>query len=282
MNSNQPNHSYSPSTSSFQAKFDSIIDALEREGVTFNPSIMDYMKNLLYDKFAPEKLSPRTPSQNTPAPRDPRLKDLQDQGVDISQYTNDELQMMIEMQPTKEEREEVWVDQLIEGDSNQEDDEESEEELREKLTKRLRYSTFIVGGGAWQNHWEKKKKPGIAARMDEISEYDEILNKPLEPSHDDLKASIQPELLKRFSTQIIVMKPMTKRDYIELIPKFAAVLPPACRGLFRKLATEQAGQAHEDMIGMRFYEEILTQTLTADVAPALSDLKNPVSNKGKI
>jgi len=275
MKTKQHSHSHSPSTSSFQGKFDSIIDSLKREGVTFDSSTMDYMKKLLHDKFAPEKPSPRTPSANAPAPRDSRLKDLQDQGVDISQYTHDELQTMIEMQPTKEERDQVWEDRLAEeGYPDEDEDEieessESEEELRLKLTNRLRYNTFIVGGGAWQSHWEKKKKPGAAAWMDEIAEYDDAMSKPLEPSHDDLKSSIQPELLKRFSTQIIVMKPMRKRDYIELIPRFAKILPLACRGLFSKLATEQAAQAHKDMIGMRFYEEILTQTLTADMAPPL-------------
>ena len=102
--------------------------------------------------------------------------------------------------------------------------------------------------------------------MDDIAEYDEEISKPLAPSHNDLKSSIQPELLKRFSSKVIIMEPMSKRDYIEMIPRFAEVLPAACRGLFSKLAREQAAQAHKDMISMRFFQEVLTQTLTADVA----------------
>jgi len=270
MSTNQPSHSYSPSSSSFQAKFESIVDALKREGVIFDADTIDYFKKLLYAKFAPEKPPQKTPAKSLATPMDPRLKNLMEQGIDVTQYSNDQLQMMIEMQPSEEEQEQVWEDRLLDEGRSEEDeveDDEGNRKLRETLTNRLRYSTFIVGGGAWQNHWEKKKKPGVAARMDDIAEYDEVINKPLEPSHDDLKSSIQPELLKRFSTKIIIMEPMSKRDYIDLIPRFATVLPSACRGLFCKLATEQAAQAHKDMIGMRFYEEILTQTLTADMAP---------------
>jgi len=275
MSSNKPIHSYSPSSSSFQGKFESIIAALKREGVTFDESTIDYFQKLLSSKLATGKSSRQIsdPTSSAAVPMDSRLKGLIEQGIDISEYSDDELQTMIEMSPSKEERAQVWSDREMGADSDDHEDEteDSKGDLRKILTSRLRYNTFIVGGGAWQSHWEKKKKPGMAAQMDEITGFDVAMNKPLEPSHDDLKSSIPPELLKRFSTQIIIMEPMKKRDYIELIPEFAAVLPPACRGLFSKLATEQAAHAHKDMIGMRFYEEVLTQTLTADIAPALSD-----------
>ena len=277
---NKSSYSYSPDASSFQSKFESIIADLEREGVDFDETTISYFKKLLYTKFAPEKPASGSRPKSTVTPMDPRLKELLNQGIDITAYSNDELQIMIEMQPTKEERESTVFDRCIQSEEEEDEDDGTGSvlKLRKKLTGRLRNNMFIVGGGAWQNHWEKKKKPGRAARMDEIEEYDEAINKPLEPSHDDLKKSIQPELLKRFSSKIIIMEPMTKQDYLDQVAQFAETLPIECQGLYTKLATEKAEQAHKNMIGMRFFEEILTETLISDMAlPFVSGSSSPSS-----
>ena len=220
-------------------EFETLIDALNHEGVTFNESTITNFKKRLREQIFSEK----APSTNT---KETHLED-----------------------PSEEEKDLAMFDYMMEKS------EQEEADLKKKLTDRLRNRTLIVGAGAWQQHWEKKKKPGMNAQMEEIEAYEHDINKPLEPTHDDLKASIPPELLKRFSTKIIVMEPMKKQDYLDLIPKFTEALPLPCQGLFRKLATEQVSYAHKNLLGMRFFEEVLTQTLTAEMAPSLHNEQPP-------
>ena len=83
----------------------------------------------------------------------------------------------------------------------------------------------------------------------------------VDPSAKDLKSSIRPELLKRFRSQVLVMQPMTKSDYELLIPQFASCLPAMRQDCFMTLANEGIETAVKEQLGMRYFEEILTQTI---------------------
>lgn len=116
---------------------------------------------------------------------------------------------------------------------------------------------FIVGGGAWQELWEPEETPksmGFNPSSDTV--------KPVEISQKKLQSSIQPELLRRFRAEVLVMTPLDEEDYKQLIAEFSKNLPKEIRQTFRELAHEGIENAVETNLGMRFFEETLTNTLT--------------------
>lgn len=128
---------------------------------------------------------------------------------------------------------------------------------KKELEQKLQTRFFVVGGGAWQSLWEPDDgaKPSMGFLPD-LAE-----TGPTEPSAKDLKSSIRPELLKRFRSQVLVMQPMTKSDYQLLIPQFASCLPAMRQEHFSTLAREGIETAVNEQLGMRYFEEILTQAI---------------------
>ena len=127
---------------------------------------------------------------------------------------------------------------------------------RKELENKLKTRFFVVGGGAWQSLWEPEDeaKPSMGFLPDPPED-------EAEPSAKDLKGSIRPELLKRFRSHVLVMQPMTKSDYQLLIPQFAFCLPAMRQECFMTLANEGIEMAVKEQLGMRYFEEILTQTI---------------------
>ena len=133
---------------------------------------------------------------------------------------------------------------------------------RKDLENKLKYRFFIVGGGAWQGVWENNDKAEMGFNPTSSRE-------SYEPDEKDLKSSIRSELLQRFRNKVLIMKPMTKDDYQLLIPQFAACLPKMRQGQFISLAEKGIDMAVQEQLGMRYFEEILTQTLcrTPEIQP---------------
>lgn len=139
---------------------------------------------------------------------------------------------------------------------------------REELQQKLQTRFFIVGGGAWQKLWETDDvKPSMGFLPDPSEDGSEV-----EPSTKDLKSSIQPELLKRFRSEVLVMQPMTKEDYQLLIPKFAECLPAMRQANFIKLAEAGIETAVKEQLGMRFFEEILTRSICEYMKPVSKEI----------
>lgn len=138
-------------------------------------------------------------------------------------------------------------------------------ELEEKLQNRF----FIIGGGAWQHLWEADDvKPSMGFLPEPSADVSDT------PSSKQLKTSIQPELLKRFRSKVLVMNPMSDEDYKLLIPKFTELLPAMLQERFTSLCNTSLRHAVTDQLGMRYFEEILTQTLCSK-----SEIKNPTITK---
>lgn len=116
---------------------------------------------------------------------------------------------------------------------------------------------YIVGGGAWQELWE----PEETQKSMGFNPADDV-EKTVKISQKKLQSSIQPELLRRFRAEVLVMAPLTKDDYTKLISEFTINLPKEIRKTFNELAYEGIENAVNGNLGMRFFEEVLTNTLT--------------------
>ena len=128
----------------------------------------------------------------------------------------------------------------------------------DKETLELKLKKFhIVGGGAWQELWQPEE---IQKSMG-FNPSDDVA-KPVEISQEKLQSSIQPELLRRFRAEVLVMAPLTKDDYKKLISEFTTNLPKEIRTTFSELAHEGIENAVKSNLGMRYFEEVLTNTLT--------------------
>ena len=128
---------------------------------------------------------------------------------------------------------------------------------RQHLEKRLKNSHFIVAGGAWQHLWDKDivKQMGFGSTCSTV---DVVI-----PSEEDLRSSIRPELLKRFRNDVVIMPAMTAKDYENSINEFAPKLPSKYRNPFRKSAKENISHAVAQKLGMRYFEDILSNILTS-------------------
>jgi hypothetical protein len=127
---------------------------------------------------------------------------------------------------------------------------------KKELEEKLQNSFFVVGGGAWQQLWEMDDdRPSMGFNPDLAQARSEA------PSSKDLKTSIRPELLKRFRAEVLVMQPMSVEDYRLLIPQFADYLPVTRQALFIRLAEKGLAMAVKEQLGMRYFEEVLTQTI---------------------
>jgi len=128
---------------------------------------------------------------------------------------------------------------------------------RQELTEKLQNHFFIVGGGAWQTLWEPASKT-MGFNSSETSEEGQEFDSP---DYSKLKSSISPELLRRFSPDVLVMHPLTRADYQMLTGEFAKTLKKKHREVFIRLAKQHLNRALKDQIGMRFFESMLTKTL---------------------
>lgn len=134
---------------------------------------------------------------------------------------------------------------------------------RKELEEKLQTRFFIVGGGAWQRLWETDDKKPSMGFLPDIPDEEVVL------SSKALKTSIQTELLKRFRSEVLVMQPMSKEDYQQLIPQFAQCLPAMRQANFIELAEQGVDTAVREQLGMRYFEEILTQSICAYMKPTL-------------
>jgi len=126
---------------------------------------------------------------------------------------------------------------------------------REELQTKLQ-NFFIIGGGAWQALWEPEKP---SKSMGFLPDEEKII--PEEITQETLQSSIRPELLRRFRAEVLIMNPMTEDDYKALIPKFAKSLPKEIRNIFKERAYKGITKAIKGNLNMRYFEEIITQSL---------------------
>jgi len=159
--------------------------------------------------------------------------------------------MPVDVRKESGEDEDLWIE-------SDEDSSLKNMKYRSDLQKKLRTRVFIVGGGAWQSLWQKEdgEQNRIGFIAGAVSE-----NVDIKIDHKLLQASIASELLKRFRYEVLLMKPMGEIEYLQMLPEFLKSISIDLREDFRNFAESQMSEAVKNKIGMRFFEEILTQAL---------------------
>jgi len=158
---------------------------------------------------------------------------------------------------------------LMPSDDDDDDDDDifscnvtdNSNEKRQELEEKLMNHFFIVGGGAWQHLWEKrsaKKSMGFSTVPTSAPSPEKVTI-----DSKKLKTTIKPELLKRFSDEILIMQPMSKDDYLAMSPKFAKSLPPEVASEFIKIVKSEVDNAIDQQLGMRFFESALRKVMIA-------------------
>lgn len=156
------------------------------------------------------------------------------------------------MHEASEEEFTALVDKFVEEKQTQNSNSHKDNLTRESLERRLKYTYFFVGGGAWQHIWNQSDSIGFSSRAHP---------KPNTPSTDDLGSSMRPEVLKRFRDEVIFLPPMSEEDYLVVSQAIESSLPKILRVRFHALVKRDLHKAVEQDLGMRFFERVLSQSL---------------------
>jgi len=158
-------------------------------------------------------------------------------------------------------------------ESNQDEDDHQSLNYRVELEEKLRTGVFLVGGGAWQSLWQAEKVDqktiGFLPSVPNVKQDRKV-------DHKKLQTSIAPELLRRFRHEVLVMEPMNESEYLQILPGFLKSISRDLRKDFRKLAESQISEAVKSNLGMRFFEEILTQALVKNECRKLRPKKEEI------
>jgi SpoVK/Ycf46/Vps4 family AAA+-type ATPase len=133
------------------------------------------------------------------------------------------------------------------------DDEDNEIQPAEieKAQKRLEKSV-IVGGGAFQSIWNEKQSPiGFRQTNREIQRV----------SLNSLSGHLPRELINRFRSKLVVLRPLDHHDYESMVRRVTEHLPELLQDAFFRTGMERINEACLQKQGSRFLEELLMDVL---------------------
>jgi len=125
------------------------------------------------------------------------------------------------------------------------------------LVRKLGRNTFVVAAGTFQAHWETAIRNPIGFADNSSSQI------PSSLSADEIARRLPRELINRFHTEILTLRPLDHADYIELARSTASRLPTWIQAEFKGIAASKIDQAFESQKGCRFVEEVLLLALQA-------------------
>lgn len=132
---------------------------------------------------------------------------------------------------------------------------ESEEARRKALETKLKDHYFIIGAGAWHHLWQNRAKPALGFGANYAAD------KMQTPSEEEIRSSIYPELLRRFRSEIAIIPPMTKDDYLDVAVQVYNTLEPQYQTFWIQNVASKTDELAELHRGMRYFEEMLLETL---------------------
>jgi hypothetical protein len=118
------------------------------------------------------------------------------------------------------------------------------------LQEKLWTSFLIVGSGAWQSIWTDRAKPSIGFQRNTSLSSGSVQREIVK------RGFIPEELLRRFSSELIVLPPPTERDYREGAKTFGLDRMACHLGVELDYA-----EAVEGELGARWLEEMLARLL---------------------
>jgi hypothetical protein len=119
---------------------------------------------------------------------------------------------------------------------------------RKELQQKFVRAFFLVGCGAWQELWSHQATVGFTCGSSPTHS---------RPAHKEFLSTLRPEILNRFRSDILVIPPLTRKEYWELLTETFARLPPEYREPMELAARETIDQALEMRKGFRWIEELL-------------------------
>lgn len=147
-------------------------------------------------------------------------------------------------------------------------DDDSEKVDREHLEQKLKDNFMIVGAGAWQHLWEMKDRPTMG--------FTGSSETPMkEPSQEQIRTSIYPEVLKRFRSEILIIPPMTESDYREAAKATVSSISETQARRFRNQFEKNLKTAIKTQQGMRWFEELLLDAFTHKPTPPDTHAHHP-------
>ncbi len=130
----------------------------------------------------------------------------------------------------------------------------------ETARNRLSDSFLIVGAGAFQHLWQEKEATRIgfsATGQEDVWQLQKT----------DLAKVIPAEVVNRFASPLLVMRPLKEADYRAILNKMLPQLDAPFKHRVEKIAQASIGQAVENQTGCRWIEEVILQALIATSAP---------------
>ena len=122
----------------------------------------------------------------------------------------------------------------------------------------LANNTLIVAAGAFQHLWDERSR----AAMGFLTQDCPAAN----PDLQDLAKTIPREMANRFGSNLIVLPPLTERDYSQMLDSVSGSIPSIWKTRFMKLGSERIPEACRLQQGPRFLEEILLEAVLAERA----------------
>ena len=140
----------------------------------------------------------------------------------------------------------------------------------EELGIMLKTKVFIIGGGAFQEMWEKGASIGFNECETET---------PL-PTLRELSRMLCTEFLNRFRSEIQILKPLSHRDYESMLNQVAEKVPESMRKRFLNRGMERLPEVLRLRQGTRFLEELMTDVILEEEKsrpplPVITSPENP-------
>lgn len=147
------------------------------------------------------------------------------------------------------------VPEMIIGDSDGDDDDRYLHEFtRRQAAKILRTKTLIIGAGAFQEIWATKN-PQIG--------FGSSSSESIMPDLNSLAKYVPEELIRRFSSQLVVLRPLREHDYHAMLATITPQLPTHWRNRFVTMGRARIPEAARQFQGPRFFEELLLEVVVS-------------------
>lgn len=120
----------------------------------------------------------------------------------------------------------------------------TQKELQQKFVRGF----FLIGCGAWQELWSHQATVGFTCESSPTHS---------RPAYKGLLSTLRPESLNRFRSDILIIPPLTRKEYWELLAETFARLPREYQEPMELTARKTIDQAIEMRKGFRWIEELL-------------------------
>src|SRR5690606_11599771 len=105
--------------------------------------------------------------------------------------------------------------------------------------------------------WEKSNIPSIGFRHD-------YTTPQMMPTLRTLSETLPTELINRFRSELLILRPLEIRDYEEMLKTTAQMVPVYLRETFLRLGLARLKEVARLRQGTRFLEELMLDTLASE------------------